>query len=83
MFNVQYIYGRFVARSRNMRADKYAMPGGNIFLDFKQKKRADVFTITDIYLTLSVENDDPCSKAYLLGLLAMIKCSICSYQCDN
>ena len=22
-------------------------------------------------------------KAYLLGLLAMIKCSICSYQCDN
>ena len=24
----------------------------------------------------------PCSS-YLLGLLAMIKCSICSYQCDN
>ena len=24
----------------------------------------------------------PC-PAYLLGLLAMIKCSICSYQCDN
>ena len=24
-----------------------------------------------------------CSQAYLLGLLAMIKCSICSYQCDN
>ena len=24
----------------------------------------------------------PCC-AYLLGLLAMIKCSICSYQCDN
>ena len=23
------------------------------------------------------------SAAYLLGLLAMIKCSICSYQCDN
>ena len=23
------------------------------------------------------------SEAYLLGLLAMIKCSICSYQCDN
>ena len=23
------------------------------------------------------------SGAYLLGLLAMIKCSICSYQCDN
>ena len=23
------------------------------------------------------------SHAYLLGLLAMIKCSICSYQCDN
>lgn len=22
-------------------------------------------------------------KSYLLGLLAMIKCSICSYQCDN
>jgi hypothetical protein len=22
-------------------------------------------------------------NAYLLGLLAMIKCSICSYQCDN
>ena len=22
-------------------------------------------------------------QAYLLGLLAMIKCSICSYQCDN
>ena len=22
-------------------------------------------------------------RAYLLGLLAMIKCSICSYQCDN
>ena len=22
-------------------------------------------------------------EAYLLGLLAMIKCSICSYQCDN
>eukprot|EP00971_Amphidinium_carterae_P323175 6422528-Amphidinium_carterae.1 len=23
------------------------------------------------------------SAAYLLGLLAMTKCSICSYQCDN
>ena len=23
------------------------------------------------------------SRLYLLGLLAMIKCSICSYQCDN
>ena len=23
------------------------------------------------------------SDTYLLGLLAMIKCSICSYQCDN
>ena len=23
------------------------------------------------------------SRSYLLGLLAMIKCSICSYQCDN
>ena len=23
------------------------------------------------------------SSTYLLGLLAMIKCSICSYQCDN
>ena len=23
------------------------------------------------------------SVSYLLGLLAMIKCSICSYQCDN
>ncbi len=23
------------------------------------------------------------NEAYLLGLLAMIKCSICSYQCDN
>ena len=23
------------------------------------------------------------SQSYLLGLLAMIKCSICSYQCDN
>ena len=23
------------------------------------------------------------SRTYLLGLLAMIKCSICSYQCDN
>ena len=22
-------------------------------------------------------------KSYLLGLLAMMKCSICSYQCDN
>ena len=22
-------------------------------------------------------------QTYLLGLLAMIKCSICSYQCDN
>ena len=22
-------------------------------------------------------------SSYLLGLLAMIKCSICSYQCDN
>ena len=22
-------------------------------------------------------------QSYLLGLLAMIKCSICSYQCDN
>jgi hypothetical protein len=29
---------------------------------------------------------EKCSRyinAYLLGLLAMIKCSICSYQCDN
>ena len=25
----------------------------------------------------------PAVNAYLLGLLAMIKCSICSYQCDN
>ena len=23
------------------------------------------------------------NRSYLLGLLAMIKCSICSYQCDN
>ena len=23
------------------------------------------------------------SESYLLSLLAMIKCSICSYQCDN
>ena len=23
------------------------------------------------------------SNSYLLGLLAMIKCSICSYQCEN
>ena len=23
------------------------------------------------------------SQVYLLGLLAMIKCSICSYQCEN
>ena len=23
------------------------------------------------------------SPSYLLGLLAMIKCSICSYQCEN
>ena len=25
----------------------------------------------------------PMCQTYLLGLLAMIKCSICSYQCDN
>ena len=24
-----------------------------------------------------------CYKSYLLGLLAKIKCSICSYQCEN
>ena len=24
-----------------------------------------------------------CEESYLLGLLAMIKCSICSYQCDS
>ncbi len=24
-----------------------------------------------------------CSNSYLLGLLAKIKCSICSYQCEN
>ena len=32
------------------------------------------------------QSDEYClraSRAYLLGLLAMIKCSICSYQCDN
>ena len=27
--------------------------------------------------------DTGASSTYLLGLLAMIKCSICSYQCDN
>ena len=27
--------------------------------------------------------DHPSPQTYLLGLLAMIKCSICSYQCDN
>ena len=31
--------------------------------------------------TVSWRNRNVC--AYLLGLLAMIKCSICSYQCDN
>ena len=31
--------------------------------------------------TSSVKNVP--TSAYLLGLLAMIKCSICSYQCDN
>ena len=27
--------------------------------------------------------DNASEWPYLLGLLAMIKCSICSYQCDN
>ena len=30
-----------------------------------------------------MRGEPSCSAAYLLGLLAMIKCSICSYQCDN
>ena len=32
---------------------------------------------------LSIILKDGESASYLLGLLAMIKCSICSYQCDN
>ena len=32
------------------------------------------------YLKVYIE---PSVSLYLLGLLAMIKCSICSYQCDN
>ena len=44
--------------------------------------------IKPICLARSYEQDhdiefDPCTHAYLLGLLAMIKCSICSYQCEN
>ena len=38
-------------------------------------------------MNLDRGNADDKSQAqclvYLLGLLAMIKCSICSYQCDN
>jgi hypothetical protein len=32
---------------------------------------------------LSIALKDGERASYLLGLLAMIKCSICSYQCDN
>jgi hypothetical protein len=38
-------------------------------------------------MAATISTDTHCaptqSKSYLLGLLAMIKCSICSYQCDN
>ena len=34
-------------------------------------------------LELCVQCLQPSWCSYLLGLLAMIKCSICSYQCDN
>ena len=33
--------------------------------------------------TLTVHLNIIQNASYLLGLLAMIKCSICSYQCDN
>ena len=36
----------------------------------------------NICSTQTIFEIPPCGS-YLLGLLAMIKCSICSYQCDN
>ena len=37
-----------------------------------------------VFLTLCTSRIFCCfACVYLLGLLAMIKCSVCSYQCDN
>ena len=38
--------------------------------------------VRSVRATMLVEAQLPMAS-YLLGLLAMIKCSICSYQCDN
>ena len=35
------------------------------------------------YVDRNPRGNDDAHYSYLLGLLAMIKCSICSYQCDN
>ena len=37
--------------------------------------------VDNIYITAAYVSRN--YAPYLLGLLAMIKCSICSYQCDN
>ena len=46
--------------------------------NFSQCYINDIFIILYLFIFLK----DP-FYTYLLGLLAMIKCSICSYQCDN
>ncbi len=48
-----------------------------LWLDFTDRKDS----VEDALLTQ--RTSAALIKAYLLGLLAMIKCSICSYQCDN
>jgi hypothetical protein len=48
-----------------------------VWLEFTDRKD----NVEDALLTLCTNAAH--IKAYLLGLLAMIKCSICSYQCDN
>ena len=48
-----------------------------VWLDFTDRKDS----VEDALLTQ--RTSAALIKAYLLGLLAMIKCSICSYQCDN
>ena len=46
-------------------------------------ERSATLSNTGVFARSSGTSSRPGLNTYLLGLLAMIKCSICSYQCDN
>ena len=56
--------------------------GGRVAKIFPDQQNRNVANTIAVH-GLSIILKDGESASYLLGLLAMIKCSICSYQCDN